>query len=102
MADRAEYVMKTTEVTHVAKPHGPGRENPPHLWDLRRFVEECDGLPDSMVVNIKVGQSNANDAGRRDVTFSVVLKELVTDEMVEERASKLDWIKRVATKDHDD
>jgi hypothetical protein len=29
-----------------------------------------------------------------------LLKEPVTDEMVEERASKLDWIKRVAIKEN--
>jgi len=102
MADRIEYVLKTTEVKHISKPHGPGRENPPHLWDLRRFVEECDGLPDTLVVDIKVGQSAANDAGRRDVTFSVTMKEPVTDEMVEERASKLDWFKRAVVKDSEE
>lgn len=96
MADRAEYVMRTVEVTHVGKPHGPTRENPPHLWDLRRFVEACEGLPDNLVVTIKVGVSEAKDAGRRDITLSVKQVEPVTDEMVEERASKLDWFKRVA------
>jgi hypothetical protein len=96
MADRVEYVLRITEVTHIARPHGPGRENPPHLWDLRKFVAECDGLPDGMVVSIKDGPSAAKDAGRRDVTFAVTLKEPVTDEMVEERASRLDWFKRTS------
>lgn len=95
MADRVEYVLKITEVTHTAVPHGPGRENPPHLWDLRRFLEKCEGLPDSMVVSIKDGPSSAADAGRHDVIFAVVMKEPVTDEMVEERASRLDWFKRI-------
>jgi hypothetical protein len=97
MADRSEYVLKTVEVTHVAKPYGPTRTNPPDLWDLRRFVEACEGLPDHLAVDIKVGQSKANDAGRRDVTFSVKMVDPVTDEMVEERASKLDWFKRKVT-----
>jgi hypothetical protein len=94
MADRVEYVLKITEVKHIAKPHGVGRENPPHLWDLRRFVEVCEGLPDNMVVTIKDGPSAANDAGRHDVTFSVLMKEPVTDEMVEERAQSRGWFRR--------
>lgn len=94
MADRVEYVMKTIEVTHIGKPHGIGRENPPHLWDFRRFVEACEDLPDNLVVNIKQGESAAKDAGRHDLTFSVKQVEPVTDEMVEERASRLDWFKR--------
>ena len=94
MADRSEYVLRTTEVTHTAKPHGSGQENPPHLWDLRRFVETCEGLPDSLVVTINKGESSAKEAGRHDITFSVKLVEPVTDEMVEERASRLDWFKR--------
>lgn len=92
MADRSEYVLKTIEVRHVGKPHGPGRENPPHLWDFRRFVEACEGLPDNMVVAIITG--NSDNVGRREIMFSVKLVEPVTDAMVEERASKLDWFKR--------
>jgi hypothetical protein len=92
MADRAEYVMKTVEVKHIGKPHGPGRENPPHLWDFRRFVEACEGLPDNLVVAIIIGVSD--DTGRKDVMFSVKQVEPVTDEMVNERANKLNWFKR--------
>jgi hypothetical protein len=93
MADRAEYVMRTIEVTHVAKPYGTGRDiNPPHLWDLRRFVEACEGLPDTLVVNIK---SSVRESGSRfNMTFSVKQVEPVTDEMVDERASKLNWFRR--------
>jgi len=69
MADRAEYTMHTIEVTHVAKPEGSKRENPPHLHDLREFVEACDGLPDDMSVKITVGGSD--NTGRKDVMFSV-------------------------------
>jgi hypothetical protein len=92
MADRAEYVMKTIEVKHIGKPHGMGRENPPHLWDLRRFVEACEGLSDGLVVTITTG--GADNTGRNDILFSVKQVEPVTDEMVEERASKLNWFKR--------
>jgi hypothetical protein len=92
VADRAEYVMRTIEVQHIGKPHGPGRENPPHLWDFRRFVEACDGLPDSMVVTITTGASD--QTGRNDVMFSVKLVEPVTDEMVDERAKALSWFRR--------
>jgi len=95
MADRAEYTMHTTEVTHVAKPYGPTRTNPPDLWDLRRFVEACEGLPDEVAVTIKPGGSD--NTGRRDVVFAVKIVEPVTDEMVEERAGKLDWFKRIKT-----
>ena len=96
MADRIDYVLRHVEVTHVAKPYGSNRENPPHLWDLRRFVEACDGLPDTLVVDVKVGRTEARDSGRRDVTLSVTMKEPVTDEMVEERANLLQWFKRKA------
>ena len=100
MADRAEYVMRTTEVTHIARPHGPGRENPPHLWDLRRFVEVCEGLPDSLVVSMV--RSSISEAGSRyAMTFSVKQVEPVTDEMVDERASKLNWLRRPKEEDPD-
>jgi hypothetical protein len=102
MADRADYVMRTVEVTHIAKPHGVGRENPPHLWDFRRFVEACEGLPDDLTVTIVKGESAAKDAGRHDLTFSVKQVEPVTDEMVEERASKLDWFRRSPKNDDKD
>jgi len=70
MADRAEYVMRTTEVKHTAKPMGPGRENPPHLIDLRTFVAACEGLPDDLIVRIDTGRSG--EGGRHDVTFSTI------------------------------
>jgi hypothetical protein len=95
MADRSEYTMHTTEVTHVAKPYGTGRDiNPPHLWDLRRFVEACEGLPDNLVVSIK--SQVRESSSRVSVIFSVKQVEPVTDEMVDERASKLNWVRRAS------
>jgi hypothetical protein len=92
MADRSEYVLKTTEVTHIAKPYGANRTNPPTLWDLRRFVEACEGLPDNMAVMIK--PEDSDNTGRRNVVFSVKKVDPVTDEMIEAKANKLDWFKR--------
>ena len=89
MADRAEYVLRTVEVKHVAKPYNG---NPPHLWDLRQFVAACDGLPDSAVVEIVTGTSD--NVGRRNVMFAVRQVEPVTDQMVEERARALSWFRR--------
>jgi len=94
MADRAEYVMRTIEVTHVAKPYGTGRDtNPPHLWDLRRFVEACEGLSDTLVVSMVKG-STREASSRYTLTFSVKQLEPVTDEMVDERAKALSWYRR--------
>ena len=93
MADRAEYVLRTTEVKHYAKPEGVKRENPPHLHDFREFVLACEGLPDDLLVEIKTGSSD--NMGRKDMLFSVKMVEPVTDQMVEDRASKLNWYKRV-------
>lgn len=93
MADRAEYVLRTTEVKHISKPYGSGRDsNPPHLWDLRKFVEACEGLSNSLVVTITTG--NSDNVGRREVMFSVKQVEPVTDEMVEERAKALSWFRK--------
>lgn len=64
---RGERTVTTTWVRHIAKPLGAGRENGPHLGDLRAFVQECEGLPDSIVVNITSG--HLDESGRRDVTF---------------------------------
>jgi hypothetical protein len=69
MADRAEYTMHTTEVSHVARPEGAKRESPPHLHDFREFVEACDGLSDDMPVTITAGSSDGT--GRKNLTFSV-------------------------------
>jgi hypothetical protein len=92
MADRAEYVLRFTEVKHIAKPYGPKRDNPPDLWDFRKFVEACEGLPDTLPVEIKTGASD--QTGRKDIMFSVRLAEPVTDEMVEERARSRGWFRR--------
>jgi hypothetical protein len=99
VADRAEYVLRTIEVRHIARPHGPGRENPPHLWDLRRFVEACEGLPDGLVVEMSAGTSD--NVGRRNIIFAVRQVEPVTDQMVEERARALSWFRR-SPKDEDE
>lgn len=65
-------------------------------------MEACEDLPDTLVVDIVKGASAASDAGRHDLTFSVRLVEPVTDEMVEERASKLDWFKRTKVEEADE
>ena len=66
---RDERTEITTTVTHVAEPlASKGRENGPHLTDLRAFVLECDGLPGSVVVHIRKG--GMNESGRHDVTLS--------------------------------
>jgi len=61
--------MHTTEVSHVARPEGVKRENPPHLHDFREFVEACDGLPDDMPVVLTIGASD--NTGRKDVMFAI-------------------------------
>ena len=66
---RRERTTTTTEVCYVAEPlASKGRENGPHLGDLRAFVDECEGLPDSIVVHITKG--SLSESGRRDVTFT--------------------------------
>ena len=92
MADRAEYVLRTTEVKHYAKPEGAKRENPPHLHDFREFVVACEGMPDDLAVEIKTGTSD--NEGRKDMLFSAKLVEPVTDQMVEDRARTLSWFRR--------
>jgi hypothetical protein len=65
---RDERTTTTTWVRYVAEPlASKGRENGPHLGDLRRFVEECEGLPDSIKVHINKG--HMGESGRYDVTF---------------------------------
>jgi hypothetical protein len=70
---RTTSTVRTTTVRVVAKPMGEGRENPPHLADLRRFVDECDGLPDDTVVNIVDG--HLNESGRHDTILTAVIRE---------------------------
>lgn len=71
---RGERTETTTTVRYVAVPLGSkGRENGPHLGDLRRFVEECEGLPDSIVVHIDKGHMDS--AGRYDVTLRASWKQ---------------------------
>lgn len=67
---RTEGTTKTTRVRHIAKPLGDARENGPHLSDLRRFVAECVGLPDEVLVRISAG--HLSESGRRDVTLEAV------------------------------
>jgi hypothetical protein len=65
---RGEYTETRTTVRHIATPlASKGRENGPHLGDLRAFVAECEGLPDSIVVRIDKG--HMGESGRYDVTF---------------------------------
>lgn len=70
---RGEHTDTTTWVRCIAEPlASKGHENGPHLGDLRRFVEECEGLPDSIVVRIDKGP--LSESGRRDVTFEATWK----------------------------
>lgn len=65
---RHERTTTTTTVRYIAEPlASKGRENGPHLGDLRKFVAECEGLPDSIVVRINKG--HMGEAGRYDVTL---------------------------------
>ena len=58
MADRSEYVVRTTEVVHVAAPWRGTKEHPPHLWDLREFVNACEGLPGRLPVQVERASGN--------------------------------------------
>jgi hypothetical protein len=78
MAERSDYTLRTIEVSHIAKPLGIGRENPPHLGDLREFVAACEGLPDELLVTVQQGRSEKG--GRRDMTISVRQVVPVSDE----------------------
>lgn len=70
---------RTTTVSHIAKPLAEkGRENGPHLGDLRAFVAACEGLPDSIVVRITVG--HMGESGRRDVTLETKWSEGIDDD----------------------
>jgi hypothetical protein len=60
---------RTTRVHHVAKPLGVSRESGPHLRDLRSFVDECEGLPDDILVRIDKGY--LGEDGRQNVTISL-------------------------------
>lgn len=65
---RSEYVNRTTTVRHIAEPlDSKGRENGPHLGDLRAFVAECEGLPDS--IKVRINKGHMGESGRYDVTF---------------------------------
>lgn len=78
-------MSSTTTVRHVARPLGRARESGPHLGDLRRFVQECAGLPDEVLVRVEKGQ--LGESGRRDVTFSATLRAPLDPEMLGERRS---------------
>lgn len=78
MAERSTSHTTTTTVRHIAKPLGRERGNPPHLGDLRAFVEMCEGLPDELGVFIKNGP--LNEAGRYDTTFTVRYNHPVPEE----------------------
>jgi len=41
----------------------------PHLRDLRSFVDECEGLPDDILVRIDKGY--LGEDGRQNVTISL-------------------------------
>jgi hypothetical protein len=64
---KTEYTQTTTAVRYTAEPMGRNRENPPHLGDLRKFVEECEGLPDS--VSVRINKGHMGESGRYDVTI---------------------------------
>jgi len=68
-AQRRTSTTTVTNVRVVSEPFGPTRENGPHLEDLRNFVEACDGIPGSVVVNISNG--SVNGSGRHDVELSL-------------------------------
>jgi hypothetical protein len=76
---RGEHTDTTTWVRYTAEPlASKGRENGPHLGDLRRFVAECVGMPDEIVVRISKG--HMGESGRYDVTFETSWKRPHGDE----------------------
>jgi hypothetical protein len=72
---RTEWASKFITVRHIARPRGPARRNGPHLDDLRKFVQACEGLSDDTPVLISNGSSN--ETGRYDVELSVRIEERV-------------------------
>lgn len=84
MADRTFSVTETIVVRHVAEPLGHGRENGPHLGDLRAFVAACDGLADDVLVRIDNGQ--LDEGARRRVTFTATVRRDVTPESAAARS----------------
>jgi hypothetical protein len=90
--------MHTIEVSHVARPEGSRRENPPHLHDLREFVDACEGLPDDAVVRVTRGASA--DGGRYALTLTLRLVEPVDlPEVTEEDDSDeyQSWLRRFSS-----
>lgn len=75
---RHTSTVRTTTVGVIAKPMGKARENGPHLADLRAFVAECEGLPDSLLVRITDG--HLDESGRRNVMIETVLREPLIEE----------------------
>ena len=57
----------STVVERVCKPLGRERENGLHLVDLRAFVDECEGLPNHLLV--RVAQGYMSESGRYDTTL---------------------------------
>ena len=82
---RATETSSTTTVRHVARPLGRARESGPHLGDLRRFVQECAGLPDEVLV--RVDREQLDESGRSNVTFSATLRAPLDPEERAERRS---------------
>ena len=69
---------ETVTVVEVrCEPLGRARENGPHLADLRRFVSECDGLPDEARVSVDMG--TLSESGRRTVRISLRHTEAIGD-----------------------
>jgi hypothetical protein len=62
----------TTWVQYSAVPSGAGRENGPHLGDLRVFVASCEGVPDDVRVDFTNG--HMGESGRYNVSISLVYK----------------------------
>lgn len=81
---RQQRTETVVEVRHIAKPLGTKRENGPHLADLRRFVEACEGLPDETLVRIDNG--HLSEGGRRDVVLFVRWVQVEGDLVVPEAA----------------
>lgn len=79
MADpsRTTTTRTTTNVRHVMQPVGVARKNPPTLGQLREFVAACEGLPDSIVVHVDIGQ--VREGGGRDITFSTSYEHPLAD-----------------------
>jgi hypothetical protein len=75
---RSTHTETSTVVIHVAKPLGKERKNGPHLSDLRKFVEDCEGLPDDLLVHITNGYMS--EGGRYDVTLKTTWRHPAEEE----------------------